>query len=143
MTARQWLGRARYIDREIAALETALADARDAATRITQNYEADGAQTSKDPHKLDRIAEYADMLAGKFEELIEVKREIAEAILRLEDGRHRTLLTLYYICGKSWEEVAAEMHYQWRQTMRIRREAHEAFEKMAQNGIEWHTAPVI
>lgn len=136
MNARQWLGRARYIDREINALETALADARDAATRITQNYEADGAQTTKDPHKLDRLAEYADMLAGKREELIEVKCEIAGAILRLDDGRHRTLLTLYYICGKSWEEVAAEMHYQFSHVMRMRNESISAFEKMIQNEIE-------
>ena len=91
MNVRQWLGRARYIDREIQSLEKALQDARDQATRITQNYEADGAQSSKDPHKLDKLAEYADMLQRKKDELTETKCEITEAIFRLPDWRMRTV----------------------------------------------------
>lgn len=129
MNVRQWLGRARSLNREMAALEKAKQDAKDAALRITQNYEADGAQSSKDPHKLDKLVEYIDLLDKKNDELIDAKLEITEAISGLPDSRHRTLLYEYYINGLTWEEVAAKMHYTWRWTMRLRKEALVEIEK--------------
>lgn len=141
MTARQWLGRARGINKELDMLEKALQEARDAATRITQNYESDGAQTSKDPHKLDRLGEYADMIREKQEALFDIKREITGAIYKLQDNRQRTVLFEYYInCCQSWEEVAAKTHYSWRTTMYIRKKALSEFEKVC---IDLHIDPVI
>ena len=140
MTPRQWLGRARGINRELDMLEKALQDARDAATRITQNYESDGAQSSKDPHKLDRLAEYADMIREKQQELCAMKTEITDAIYHLHDSRHRTLLFEYYINCLSWEAVAAKTHYSWRTTMYMRKKALSEFEKVC---IELHIGSVI
>lgn len=128
MTERQWLGRARFIDREITAIEKALQDARDAMVRITQNYEADGAQSSKDPHKMDRVIEFADMLREKQEELYAAKAEITEAIYQLQDSRLRTALLNYYVNLMTWEETAVAMHYQWSRMMDIRRMALEAID---------------
>lgn len=123
---RQWLGRARTIDREIRALERALAGARDAATRITQNYESDGAQTSKDPHKLDRLAEYADLIREKKEELLAAKHAITAAIYGLEDGRQRTVLLAYYVIGDNLERIAVEQSYSYRHVRRLRKLGEEA-----------------
>jgi len=137
MTTRQWLGRARGINREIDMLENALQDARDAATKITQNYESDGAQSSKDPHKLDRLAEYADMIREKQEALFAVKMEIAEAIYTVGDPRKRKALFEYYINGKSMEQIAVEMNYSYRQVKRYHRngvqEIEEEIKKLALN----------
>ena len=130
MAARQWLGRARYIDREIQSLERALQDARDQATRITQNYQSDGAQNTKDPHKLDKLGEYADMIREKRENLIAVKQEITGAIYELESGRSRSVLMDYYVNGMTWEEVAAKNHYSWRSTMYARKEALREIESL-------------
>jgi DNA-directed RNA polymerase specialized sigma24 family protein len=122
LNVRQWLGRARSIDREMKALEKARQDALDAATRITQNYESDGAQSSKDPHaKMERIAEYVGLLDAKHDELIQAKTEITEAIYQLEDGRQRAALIEYYVNCLSWEEVAAKLHYTWRAVMYMKR----------------------
>lgn len=140
MNARQWLGRARTIDREIAALEENLQKARDAAQRITQNYEGnDGVQSTKDPHKLDRIVEYADFIREKLDESYAVKKEIAEVILQIQDNRYRTALLQYYVNGVSWEEVASSMHYSWRWTMRLRKAAL----KEAEKAIESHIGSVV
>ena len=128
MTERQWLGRARFIDREITAIEKALQDARDAMVRITQNYESDGAQPSKDPHKMDRVVEFADMLREKQEELYSAKAEITEAIYQLQDSRLRTALLNYYVNLMTWEETSVAMHYQWSRMMDIRRMALEAID---------------
>ena len=128
MTVRQWLGRARFIDREIYAKEKALQEARDAAVRITQNYESDGAQSSKDPHKYDKIVEYIDLIREDYQKLYTVKAEITGAINQLEDSRLRTALFNYYVNLMTWEETAVSMHYQWSRMMDIRRMALEAIE---------------
>ena len=135
MTVRQWLGRARFIDREISAIEKALQETRDAMIRITQNYEADGAQSSKDPHKMDRVIEYADLLRDKQNELFATKEEITEAIYQLQDGRLRTALLNYYVNLMTWEETAVAMHYQWSRMMDIRRMALEAIEPIVKKRI--------
>lgn len=140
MNVRQWLGRARSLDQELTALEEQKRIAIEAATRITQNYSGDGAQRTPDPHKFDRIAEYIGLLDAKHDELIDVKREIAEAIYRLEDGRHRTILLEYYINCLSWEEVAAKTHYSWRNTMYLRKAALREMEKVC---IELHIVSVV
>ena len=43
--------------------------------------------------------------------LVDVKREIMEAVQYLPATEHRTLLELRYICGKTWEDIAATMFY--------------------------------
>ena len=129
MTAKevkQWLGRARNIDKELQSLEKAVMEEWERATRNTANYGGEQVGGSKDPHKLDRLAEYSDLLWRKQAELLDVKTEISEMILSLDDGRQRTALIDYYTRGMSWEEVAAGMHYSWRYTMQIRKYAIEA-----------------
>lgn len=133
MTVRQWLGRARFIDREIAALEKQLQKARDDAIRITQNYESDGAQSSKDPHKFDRISEYIDQIREKYQEAYGVKKEITEAIFKLDDIRLRTALFSYYCNLSTWEECAVSMHYSWSRMMEIRRMALDAVDPIIQD----------
>ena len=54
----------------------------------------------------------------KVEELTVALSEIEAAIETL-NNRDRTLVRLYYIQGKTWEEVCVEMAYSWRQVHRI------------------------
>lgn len=39
--------------------------------------------------------------------------EIRETISQVSDSAERNLLTYYYICGYTWEETAAQMHYSY------------------------------
>ena len=104
--------------------------ARDQATRITQNYDADGAQSTKDPHKLDRLAEYADMIQRKRDELTATKCEIAEAIFKLTDWRLRTVAFAYFAECQKLEEIAYKMGYSYRQVKRIKNRAVETLERV-------------
>lgn len=123
MTAKQFLSRGRWIEREITALMRTRDETRDRLTHITQNYDGDGAQSTKDPHKFDALVELEYKLDERIDELCAVKTEILDAIGKLEDSRERLALQLYYIDMKSWEQVAVELHYSWRQTMYIRKQA--------------------
>lgn len=60
----------------------------------------------------------------KVAELEDAMARIEKAILVL-DPTERTLVRLYYIKGKTWEEVCVEMSYSWRQVHRIHAKALE------------------
>lgn len=123
MTAKQFLSRGRWIEREITSLIRTRDETRDRLTHITQNYDSDGAQTTKDPHKFDSLVELEDKIDELIDRLYATKTEILGVIDRLEDRREFLALKVYYIDMKTWEEVAVEMNYTWRQTMRIRKAA--------------------
>lgn len=123
MTAKQFLSRGRWIEREITSLIRTRDETRDRLTHITQNYDGDGAQTTKDPHKFDSLVELEDKIDELIDRLYATKTEILGVIDRLEDRREFLALKVYYIDMKTWEEVAVEMNYTWRQTMRIRKAA--------------------
>lgn len=121
MTAKQWLSRARFIDREIAMLQKTKEETRDNLTKITQSYESDGAQTTKDPHKYDRLVELENEIDQKVDELIDTKREIMNVIFKVEDRNQRQVLISYYIRMMTLEKIAVEMNYSFRQIVNIRR----------------------
>ena len=123
MTAKQFLSRGRWIEREIMSLIRTRDETRDRLTHITQNYDGDGAQSTKDPHKFDALVELEYKLDERIDALCAVKTEILDTICKLEDSRERLALQLYYIDMKTWEEVCVEMNYSWKQIMRIRKRA--------------------
>lgn len=126
--AKKWLGRARSIEREISALRKSKQEAWEQLTRITQNYEADGTQSTKDPHKLDKIGELSNLIDQKVQDLMRTKAEILMAIGELEDGRHRTVLLDYYIRGMTLERIAVDMNYSYANVKKIRAKAIREFE---------------
>ena len=123
MDARSWLGRARSIEKEIDALDKARRETRDRLIKITQTYSDSRTQSSKDPHKFDRLTELEDLIDRKTAELLETKREITETIGRLQDGRQRTVLLDYYINCMSLEETAVHMSYSYANIKKIRARA--------------------
>ena len=133
MNAKQWLGRARYIDREIELLKKTKQETRDNLTKITQSYESDGAQTTKDPHKFDRLAELESMIDQKVVELPETKKEILSVIFDVEDRNQKLVLISYYIRMKTLEKIAVEMNYSFRQIINIRRHGIMSVQKLIGN----------
>jgi DNA-directed RNA polymerase specialized sigma subunit len=117
--ARSFLKRARYIDHEINNLLKIESETRDRVLSITQRYDGDGAQSVKDPHKFDRLAELSDLINQKIDELVETKQEIFQMIEKLPDRRQRNVCNSYYVRMKTFEEIAVEEHYSYRQVKRI------------------------
>ena len=76
MTAKQYLNRVRRIDKEIAALLRLVQSTRASLETITQNYNSDGAQSTKNPHKFDRLVELESLVDAKIDEQIAMKSEI-------------------------------------------------------------------
>lgn len=136
MTAKQFLSRGRWIEKEISALMRTRDETRDRLTHITQSYDGDGAQSTKDPHKFDSLVELEYKLDERIDELCAAKAEILDTIQQLTDSRERIALQLYYIDMKTWEEVCVELHYSWRQTMYIRKSALKNMEVIINGNLE-------
>ena len=137
MTAKQFMNRARHLDGEIDALRESRRSAFETVTRVTQNYNTDGAQSSRNPHKFERLAELEDYIDQKVDEQLRAVHEILETIMEVQDERQRKVLTLYYTVKDSktgkpltWEQVAVELHYSWKQTRRIHGKALAAVDKI-------------
>lgn len=130
MTAKQWLNRGRRIDQEISKLmETKeLIEAR--LTSITQSYDSDGTQSTKNPHKFDRLVEIDSLISERADELTRTKAEILTTINQLPDSRQRMVLISYYIDGKTWEQTAVDLNYSYMHIMRIHGYALMEIEKM-------------
>ena len=119
ISAKQWLSRARNIDREINALLKVKEDTYDRILHITQSYTSDVVSGTKDPHRFDRIAELESMIDREIDRLVEIKAEIESKIFQLNDGRYREVLRLRYLEGKTFEQISVDLNYSWRQTCRL------------------------
>lgn len=120
MTTKDWLNRARYIDKELDALMSARQAAYMACIATTPKLRADIVSCQKDPHeKLERFAELNVKVDDKMCDLLSVKQEILDAIWTVEDSTYRVLLTERYVNLKTWEQIAVEMNYSYMQVCRI------------------------
>lgn len=78
----------------------------------------------------DKTARLAAQLADAEEEIIELRSEawskrmeIVRTLNRIQTPEYNTLLYLRYIEGKTWEQIAVEMHYTFRHTTRLHGDA--------------------
>ena len=130
MTAKQYLNRVRRIDKEIEALLRLVQRTRESLETVTQNYDSDGAQSTKNPHKYDRLVELESLVDAKIDEQISLKAEILNTIMQLEDRRQRLVLMEYYIEMKTWEQVAVDMNYSYMHITRIHGYALKAIQEV-------------
>lgn len=119
MNVKTWLNRARNIDREIDSLLRERSEMRDMLFSVTSNYEAIVVSGTKDPHKFDRLAILETEIDNQIDNLVSVKTEILRAINKLEDGRFRDVLRLRYLESRTFEQIAVEINYSYKQTCRI------------------------
>lgn len=103
---------------------------RESLETVTQNYDSDGAKSTKNPHKYDRLVELESLVDEKIDQQIALKAEILNTIMQLEDRRQRLVLMEYYIEMKTFEQVAVDIHYSWRQIMNIHGHALKAIQEV-------------
>ena len=82
---------------------------------------------ASDPRGLDAFWVKAGALFEKWQTLLDKKYAalsvITDEIEKLPNETEKTLLMLRYINGKTFEQVAVEMGYSWRHTLRLHGQA--------------------
>lgn len=127
MTAKEYLSQYRDVVRRSIAIQHHIDELEEIATRTTPNYSATGSGKNQSGDKLgaivSQIADAKSRASDELELLIATEREIEDAIRSVKDIKLSTLLYERYINGKTFEKIAAEMNYSWRQTIRMHGEA--------------------
>ena len=116
MNVKQWLNRARNIDREIDQLLKQKEDTYDRILKVTASYDGETITGTRDPHKFDSVIALEAEIDRKIDNLVAVKKEILSAIYEVKDGNLREVLFLRYIQGLTFEQIAVNLHYSWRWT---------------------------
>ena len=115
---KKWLMQYRAAEREERRLSEELERWHSRAESTTARYGADTGGGG-DGRGLEHAAEHIALLAAQLErqqvELVRLRRELGMAIDAVPDARHRELLRLRYIDGRTWEQIAEvmELSYQW------------------------------
>lgn len=68
---------------------------------------------------VEKIIEAQNKLAEQIDNGVALREGIEKAIGTVADDRLRLLLRYRYIDGYTWERIAVEMHYSWRQVVRM------------------------
>jgi RinA family phage transcriptional activator len=119
----------RYInlDREIDRKLEEVARLRSKLTRVTEVYSTEprggGTIYGKTEEILVKIVDLEHEIDADVDRLVAVRDSIKSIIEAVEDDRERLLLQYRYLDGKTFEWIAAEMHYSWRQIHRLHSKA--------------------
>lgn len=94
------------------------------AKRATPNYggEGGGQRQSGDEKMLNAVSKIIDAknrVSDEMEMLEATEREIISTINKVSNPTLNTLLRKRYISCKTFEQIAVEMNYSWRQTIRL------------------------
>jgi RinA family phage transcriptional activator len=115
----------RYInlDREIDRKLEEVARLRSKLTRVTEVFTAEpkggGSIYGKTEEILVKIVDLEHEIDADVDRLVAVRDSIKSIIEAVEDDRERLLLQYRYLDGKTFEWIAAQMHYSWRQIHRL------------------------
>lgn len=137
--AKEWLSRARGLAQRLNALQESKQHAYDRAISATMRLEGVCVRAEGNSSPGDKNASYAVLSAEADEQIRQletVRAEILRVIRQVEDHTLATLLTEYYVNNKTWEEVAAALHYSY---SHVTHNLHPEALRAAQECIEVHT----
>lgn len=99
------------------------------ARRVTSGWSDLPSGTSNQGDRIqmcvEKIIEMQNKLAEQIDRGVALREDIEKAIGAVADDRLRLLLRYRYIDGYTWERIAVEMHYSWRQVVRMHGKALE------------------
>ena len=109
MTAKEYLEQYLDANREINAKLDEIQNWRELATKTTRTFEGDETETTAS--LVAKIVDQDREVDRQIDKLVEIRQEIETLIHSLQDHRYRDVLQLRYINGKTWREVAEQLHY--------------------------------
>ncbi len=133
MTTKEYLGQISRLNRMINNKLTEIAQLKDMAASISAPQSGERVQTTPNFDKIGtryaKIDEMERKIDGMVDELVDKKEKIIHQIDSMEDENTYNILFARYIEKKTFEVIATEMKYSWRQVVRLHGTALKQFEK--------------
>ena len=118
MGVKEYLRQARHLKKKIEYRQNQIIELQSMAGRTTGSYEAlrvsGTSSRSKVEDAIIRMDAVAEKLAKDMDAFAAIYLEISAVIDAIENETYKELLTLYYLCFMTWEEVAVKMHYSYK-----------------------------
>ena len=130
---KKWLNRGWKLNDEINTLLEEERRAFDNACKITSALDGERVQSStgnSSERRFINYTEYTILIDGYVEKLTAIKKEILDAIYKVDNSTYRTLLIKRYIQFKTWETVAEEMYFDRRTINRMYNKALKIIQKI-------------
>jgi len=123
-TAKEYLSQAYRIDQRINSKLEQVQSLRDLATKASATLsDVPPSKGTRNVHRMeDVIVKMMDLeseINADLKALIDLKHEIVTIIKCVETPEFQTLLELRYLCFRTWEEIAVELHYDLRHVHRL------------------------
>ena len=123
LSAKEFLKQARHIDQRINSKLEQVQSLRELATKATTTLSDMPRSSTPNIYRMENvICKMTDLeseINADIDELIDTKHEVMAVIKMVERPEYQSLLELKYLCMKTWEEVAAELGYVYRQITRM------------------------
>lgn len=133
MTTKEYLGQISRLNRMINNKLTEIAQLKDMAVSISAPQSGERVQTTPNFDKIGtkyaKIDEMERKIDCMVDELVDKKEKIIQQIDSMEDENTYNILFARYIEKKTFEVIATEMKYSWRQVVRLHGTALKQFEK--------------
>jgi len=136
MTAKEFLQQYLQAERSINAKLEEISRLRDLATRTTQTLEKDKifVKTSigdRTAAIVDKIVDLEREVDDEIDKLQEIRRQVLAVINGVTDTSQRCVLTLRYIHGMRFEEIAVKLNYHYRWVIELHGRGLRAVENTA------------
>lgn len=133
METKQYLGQISRLDKMIKNKMTELAEFKELAYGLSAINNEERVQSTPDFDKMSgKIAKIVDMenkIDSLIDEYVDKKNLIVSQIDSIENETYYEILFSRYIAKKTFEKIADEMSYSWRQIIRLHGRALQDFEK--------------
>ena len=126
MTAKEYLSQYRYINININNKIAQQERLRELATCVSPSSDGCGHNSGVSDKVGSLCAKIADLDAeinAEIDKLVDVQKDIMQTISRIGDERLRIILTERYIGCKTFEQIADDIHYSYKQTCRLHGQA--------------------
>ena len=115
MTAKEYLSQVYWLNRQIDRKLEQVSRRRDLAMNSTGRHQAQRISgTSRHSPMENCLVEVVDLeyeINADIDRLVDLKRELSDCIMELEDCSQKRVLELRYLGGHTWEEIAKLMRY--------------------------------
>ena len=137
MTAKEYLGQLLRYEKMINNKLSELYQLKAMSSSISVAMDSERVQTSvrndKIPNAIVRIEEKQAEINSIVEDYVNAKDNIIRDIEKLTDSNQYDVLFKRYVEHKTFEVIATDLNYSWRQIIRIHGEALREFEKIINN----------
>lgn len=134
MTAKAYLGQARFLDMRIKSKIQQIESLNELATSCTAALSDMPRNPNKGRSRVEdcvmKILELQESLQTDIDRLVELKKKIMGTVKAVEDAELQALLEKRYLCFLSWEKIAVDMHYSIQHIYRMHDTALAAVEEI-------------